>query len=212
MQTQRVKFNYPFREAGEECRREAISRKDYDPVSLFRWGNMLGMAVLKMLEYAERELGQAGQKTMINALIEVGKDIGRQMLEEIDELPDVKPIEFVSAFASWINREIYASLEEPRIEDEEHCSFDILFCPHQRSYKAFDCRVQRYLVQGMIDALREKFPEMDFQVKAIKTIPASADVCRFEIRRKKPGEKDEWELYSDVLARKALERANQKKE
>lgn len=206
MQTQKVRFNYPFKSASERCRREALSRSDYDPVSLFRWGNMLGLSVLRMLERAEAEFGEAGQRAMILALEDVGREIGRQIVEEMEMPKDTEPIEFISSFASWINREVYASPEKPEILDKDHCAFDILWCPHQESYKAFDCRVQRYLVQGMIDVLRERFPGIDFQLRVVKTIPAGGDVCRFEIRRKKPGEEDEWESYSKWLAKKALER------
>ena len=207
MQTLKMKFNYPFAAAGEKCKREALSRDDYDPVSLFRWGNMLGMSVLRMLQAAEREFGEAGQKAMIAALAEVGREVGRQMLAEVVIPSDAEPIEVISAFASWINREIYASPEAPRIEDADRCSFDILWCPHQDSYRAFDCRVQRYLVQGMIEAMREKFPGHDFQVKFQKTIPAGAPVCAFEIWRRRPGQKDDWEKYSEALAKKALEKS-----
>ncbi len=210
MQTLRMKFSHPYKEASKKCAREALSREDYDPARLFRWGNMMAMSVLKMLEACEREFGQAGQKAMIDAMVGVGRDIGRQMLEGVDMPDKVEPIEFISSFASWINREIYASPEAPRIEDEDNCSFDILWCPHQDSYKAFDCRVQRYLVQGMIEACREKFPGRDFQVKVIQTIPAGAEVCTFRIWRKQPGDKDDWETYSDSLAKKALERAGNK--
>lgn len=207
MKTLKTKFNYPFKEAGERCRSQALAQKDYDPVALFRWGNMMGLAVLRCLQYAERELGEQGHKVIIKALIEVGKEVGRQMLAGIEKPADVSPIEFISAFASWINREIYASPEEPRIQDENHCGFDILWCPHQDSYQAFDCRVQRYLVQGMIESAREKFPEIDFQLKVVQTIPAGARVCTFEIWRKKPGEPDIWEGYSELLAQKALQKA-----
>lgn len=211
METLKMKFRYPFAAAGERLQREALSRPDYDPVSLFRWGTMLGLAVLKMLEAAERELGEAGQKAMIEALREVGREVGRQMLEGVALAEGTEPIEFISAFASWINREIYASPEAPRIEDADHCSFDILWCPHQDCYKAFDCRVQRYLVQGMIEAAREKFPGHAFNVKVVQTIPAGAKVCTFQIWRKGSGEQDDWLLYSGVLERKALERAQGKK-
>ncbi|HUT52502.1 MAG TPA: hypothetical protein VM658_03850 [bacterium] len=207
MQTLKMKFNYPFQAAGERCGREALGRDDYDPASLFRWGNMLGMSVLGMLKAAEREFGEAGQAAMIEALVEVGRDVGRQMLEGVAVPADVTPIEFISAFASWINREIYASPEDPRIEDAEHCSFDILWCPHQDSYKAFDCRVQRYLVQGMIEAARERFAGLDFQVKAVKTIPSGSPVCTFELWQKQPGDKDDWEHYSVSLAKKALQKS-----
>jgi len=211
MQTLKMRFNYPFREAGERCQKQALSRPGYDPVSLFRWGNMMALSVLKMLKAAERELGEAGQKVMVNALIDVGREIGRQMLEGIKNPPGTEPIEFISAYASWINRELYASPEAPRIEDADHCSFDILWCPHQDSYRAFDCRVQRYLVQGMVDAMRAKFPDTDFQLKFTQTIPAGARVCSFELWRKKRGEKDDWETYSAILGKKALEKSGGEK-
>jgi hypothetical protein len=207
MQTLKMRFNYPFREAGERCAREALSRDDYDPASLFRWGNMLAMSVLRMLHAAEREFGEAGQDAMVEALVDVGREVGRQMLDGVAVPADAELIEVISAYASWINREIYASAEDPRIEDGDRCSFDIIWCPHQDSYKPFDCRVQRYLVQGMIEAMREWSSEADFQVKVIKTIPAGAKVCTFEIWRKKPGDRDDWENYSASLANKALEKA-----
>lgn len=210
METLKVKFNYPFAEESEKCKREALSRDDYDPASLFRWGNMLALSVVRMLERAEREFGEEGQRAMIESLVEVGREVGRQMVEGVDWPEDVAPIELVSSFASMINREIYASPENPRIEDEDHCSFDILWCPHQDTYRPFDCRVQRYLVQGMIEAMRERFSHADFQVWFTQTIPAGAPVCTFEIRRKKPGEPDEWEDYSGELEKKALERAGKK--
>jgi len=204
----KVKFAKPFAKAGERCAREALARGDYDPVSLFRWGNMLGMAVLGMLKSAEREFGESGQRAMIEALTEVGREVGRQMLAGVEIPEDAEPIEVISAYASMINREVYASPEAPRIEDREHCSFDILWCPHQDSYRPFDCRVQRYLVQGMIEAMREKFPEADFDVKVKSTIPAGAPVCTFEMWRKLPGDPDDWTTYSDALAKKAVNKAN----
>jgi hypothetical protein len=210
MQTLKMKFNYPFQAAGEKCKAEALSRGDYDPTSLFRWGNMMAMSVISMLKAAEAEFGEAGQKAMIKALLKVGREIGIQMLLDREIPPGMAPIEFISAYASWINREIYASPEEPRIIDEDRCGFDILWCPHQDSYRAFDCRVQRYLVQGMIEAVREKFPQADFQVRFTRTIPAGAKVCTFEISRKKQGDKDEWETYSGLLEKKALEKSKTK--
>jgi hypothetical protein len=210
VETLKMRFNYPFGDAGNRCKKEALSRDGYDPTSLFRWGNMLAMSVLAMLTRAERDFGEDGQRAMIDALCGVGRDIGRQILDGISVPEGVEPIEFISAYASWVNREIYASPEDPRIEDENHCSFDILWCPHQDSYRAFDCRVQRYLVQGMIDAVREKFPEYDFQVEFKNTIPAGADVCTFVIWRKRPGEEDSWGRYSESLAKKALKAAEEK--
>ena len=212
MQTLKMKFKYPFAEASERCREEVLARPDYDASALFRWGNMLGMSVLRMLEAAEREFGESGQRAMVEALESVGREIGRQMLEGILVPPDVAPIEFISAYASMINREVYASPESPRIEDEDRCTFDIIWCPHQDSYRPFDCRVQRYLVQGMMNAARDKFPGFAFQVRVKCTIPAGAPICKFEIWRKKPGEKDEWEKYSQALADKALKKRDEDRE
>ncbi len=210
METLKVKFNFPFAEASEKLKREALSRDDYDHASLFRWGNMMAVSVVRMLERAEREFGEEGQRAMIEELVEVGRYVGRQMVEGVEWPEDVSAIEMISSFASTLNRDVYASPEAPRIDDEDRCSFDILWCPHQDTYRAFDCRVQRYMVQGMIEAMREKFPQTDFNVRFTQTIPAGAPVCTFEIRRKKEGDADDWEIYSGELEKKALERAGKK--
>jgi len=42
-----------------------------------------------------------------------------------------------------INRLVGVCLEAPKIDSEEQCSVDILWCPYQDHYRAFDCRVQR---------------------------------------------------------------------
>jgi hypothetical protein len=210
METLKVKFSYPWPEACERLKQDALSRSDYDPASLFRWGNMMAMSVIRMLQAVEREIGAEGQRAMLEALVEVGREVGRQSLEGV-ELPEgVEPIEFISSYASWINREIYASPEDPRIDSADQCSFDILWCPHQDSYRAFDCRVQRYLVQGMMEAMREKFAGADFDVKVVRTIPAGSKVCTFEVWRKREGGDGAWEQYSDSLADKALELAGRK--
>lgn len=72
-------------------------------------------------------------------------------------------------------------------------------------YKAFDCRVQRYLVQGIIDAFRDSgVMSTDFQIEFKSTIPAGAETCLFVVKEKQEGEEDKWENYSRVLAQKAL--------
>lgn len=207
METLKMKFNLPYAAACARLEREVLPLPDYPAARLFRWGNMMAMAVIEMLKSAERELGEAGQRAVSEALVRVGREVGRMALEGVEVPAGVEPIEFISAFCSWINREIYASPEDPRIDGPDRCSFDILWCPHQDSYRPFDCRVQRYLVQGMIEACRELFPGTDFQVRFTQTIPAGAPTCVFEVWRKKPGDADEWEKYSRMLSEKALEKA-----
>ncbi|MFX0072442.1 MAG: hypothetical protein ACFFAO_15260, partial [Candidatus Hermodarchaeota archaeon] len=77
----------------------------------------------------------------------------------------------------------------------------------QDVYNAFDCRVQRYLVQGIIDAFRDSGKlEDDFQVYFTQTIPAGAKCCSFVIEKKKPGDIDRWETYSRLLEGRAIKR------
>jgi len=116
----------------------------------------------------------------------------------------------MSFLATVINTQAWTSIEDPIIENKDKCSFDILWCPLQDVYSAFDCRVQRYLVQGIINYFREHFMESEFQVEFKSTIPAGADHCRFVIERKKPGEQDKWEKYSKLLERKALKRLKER--
>ena len=112
----------------------------------------------------------------------------------------------MSFYATVINRIVYASLEDPTIDSAEQVSFDILWCPHQDHYQAFDCRVQRYFVQGMIEAAKEFGEEHGFDVRFDSTIPAGAPTCHFTIWRAKPGEPPHaWQQYTAQIDAKALE-------
>lgn len=83
--------------------------------------------------------------------------------------------------------------------------------PHQDMYKPFDCRVQRYLVGGMLNYLHEKIgPNFDLEFKWI--IPAGAETCRFRIWKRKEREEDHWEEYSEKLAQRALGRLESRKD
>ena len=113
--------------------------------------------------------------------------------------------EFLSFYATVINRIAYASLEAPRIDSDRQVSFDILWCPHQDHYQAFDCRVQRYFVEGMIEAGREFGREHGFDVRVDSTIPAGAPTCHFTIWQGGP-EADEtsWQRRTVELDNQAL--------
>ena len=113
----------------------------------------------------------------------------------------------MSFLATIINTQAWTSVEDPRIDTEDKCSFDIIWCLLQDVYKAFDCRVQRYLVQGIMDAFRDSgVLSNDFQVEFKTTIPAGAQTCLFEITKKKQDQSDKWEDYSKILEKKALEK------
>jgi len=199
------KFNQPFEGGVKRLREEVLEGTDFDPAVLWQWGTMQAMAVINILKACEREFGERGQAVVREAIRQVGLDVGRQLLAGIEKPEGVSEAEFVSFFATVVNRIPYASLEEPRIDSDREVSFDIIWCPHQDCYGAFDCRVQRYFVQGMLDAAAEKDWFQQWQVRFTQTIPAGAETCRFVLWKATDQEKTEWERYTEVLERKALE-------
>src|SRR5262245_55025836 len=149
------KWKQPYARGLERLQREVLPRPDFDPATLWQWGTMQATALIEVLKAAEAELGAAGQRLVCEALRRTGYDLARQMLDGAEIPPDATEEELVSFFATLVNRIAYASLEDPKIDGEGVVSFDILWCPHQDHYAAFDCRVQRYVVQGMLEAAEQ---------------------------------------------------------
>lgn len=202
-----TKLGEPFKEALNRFRTEVLPRKDFDPTSLLQFGLFMSMAVINVLKESEKRLGKEGQKVIIDALIKTGYSMGTQILEDIELPPDISDIELMSFLATIVNTQAWTSIEDPRIDSEGQCSFDIIWCPLQDVYKSFDCRVQRYLVQGITNAFRDSgVLSNEYQVEFKTTIPAGAKTCLFEIAKKNPDEKDKWEEYSKTLEKKALEK------
>ena len=202
-----TKLGEPFKETLNRFRDEVLPRDDFDPTSLLQFGLFMSMAVINILKEAEKRLGKKGQEVVIDALIKTGYSMGNQILEDIQLPADISDIELMSFLATIINTQAWTSVEDPRIDTEDKCSFDIIWCPLQDVYKAFDCRVQRYLVQGIMDAFRDSgVLSNDFQVEFKTTIPAGAQTCLFEITKKKQDQSDKWEDYSKILEKKALEK------
>lgn len=205
------RFNQPYARGLQRLRDNVLKKTDFDPAVLWQWGTMQAMAVLGMLKAIERRFGKAGQEVAAEALRDVGRDVGRQILDGAHVPADLPAIKFISFYATVINRIVYASLESPRIGADGEADFDILWCPHQDTYGAFDCRVQRYFVQGMIDAAEEKFPGLGFQVRFDSTIPAGAPTCHFSLWRGDAEAAREWTDYTRKLDEKALEIAQEHK-
>ena len=203
----KTKLGEPFKKALERFRADVIPRSDFDPTSLLQFGLFMSMAVINILQEVEKKLGNNGQKVVVDALIKTGYSMGNQILEDIQIPSEISDIELMSFLATIVNTQAWTSIEDPRIDNEELCSFDIIWCPLQDVYKAFDCRVQRYLVQGIINAFRDSgVLQHEYQVEFKKTIPAGAETCLFQITKKNPDEKDKWEEYSKSLEKKALEK------
>jgi hypothetical protein len=203
-----ITLNQPFAAAVDKLRRDALSRDDYDPVRLFAWGQMMAVSLLEMLKAVEARFGREGQQTCTDALVEVGRRLALEGLENIEVPDDISPIEAISRFATWVNEQLYASIEKPSIDGPDACSFDILWCPHQDVYGPFDCRVQRYLVEGLIRGAREKLGDSfgGFDVSCESTIPAGAPTCHFRMWRSAEESSNAWAAYSRELEEKALKR------
>ena len=203
----RTKLGEPFKKALNKFKNDVLPRKDFDPTSLLQFGLFMSMAVINILKEVEKKLGKEGQEVIIEALTKTGYNIGNQILEDIQLPAEITDIELMSFLATIINTQAWTSVEDPRIDNEDQCSFDIIWCPLQEVYNAFDCRVQRYLVQGIINSFRDSgVLDNDYQVEFTSTIPAGADTCLFKITKKKQNESDKWEGYSKILERRALEK------
>lgn len=201
---EQFRFNQPYAKGLKRLKEEVLGKTDFDPATLWQWGTMQAMALIEVLKGCEAAFGAQGQEVVFGALRRIGLDVGRQILAGT-ELPEgITEAEFASFYATVINRIAYASLEAPRIDGEGRASFDILWCPHQDHYGAFDCRVQRYFVQGMLEAAREHAAQFGFDVRFDSTIPAGAPTCHFTLWKPGPEEKGEWEAYTKKLEDKAL--------
>ncbi|MEW5736862.1 MAG: hypothetical protein AB1921_18605 [Thermodesulfobacteriota bacterium] len=208
-------FNQPYEKGLKRLREEVLDKTNFDPAVLWQWGTMQAMAVITVLKNAEARFGAEGQKLVLDSLYEVGYDVGRQLTDGTELPPDMTEAEWISFFATAVNRIAYASLETPSIVNDDLVDFHIDWCPHQDHYGAFDCRVQRYFVQGMLDAARDfaasqgRTTAWDVAVKT--TIPAGAETCLFEIWRGDSEASRKWGEYTRLLEQKALERAAKNK-
>lgn len=203
-------FNRHFAASTKKMREMVLRNKDYDPARLFKWGQMMSLAVIRMMKAVEKNLGSAGQKVMNQALVELGREIGQEILKDFVRPSQIKDIEMVSKFITYINEEIWASPEIPFIINDQECLCDVLWCPHQDHYQPFDCRVQRYIVQGLLEAFQEK-TGIAVDAKFTQIIPKGAKTCQFHIRLISPQEEREWNKYSTQLATRALKKVKGEK-
>src|SRR5438552_1148230 len=199
----RLPLTWPFAEAVEGYRQKALANPDYDPAATFVWGQMMAVGLIEALKSVEERFGAEGHDVFCDALSRTGDRIVAEMTEGVEAPQDATPAEITSLVASWINEVCYASVEKPRV-DGDRADFDIHYCPHEDVYGAFDCRVQRYFVEGMIAAARRAFGSSMFDVRFTSTIPSGSSVCPFDMFPKDDGSKDEWNEYSDRLRDRAL--------
>jgi len=204
---ERLALRWPFAEAVEGYRRKALANPDYDPAATFVWGQMMAVGLIEALKAVEERFGEEGHDVVRAALARTGDRILAEMTEGVEPAADATPAEMTSLIASWINEVCYASIENPGV-GEEGAEFDIHYCPHEDVYGAFDCRVQRYLVEGMIAAGRRAFGSSMFDVRFTSTIPSGSSVCHFDMFQRSNEAPDAWNEYSDRLRDRALKILN----
>ena len=208
----KANFKEPYKKATERFRKEVLTRTDFDPATLFQFSIFMAKSLLQMLEDVEENFGPEGQKVCNKALIKIGRDMADQMFGGLEIPTGIPIIELVSFIATKINTVSWTSVEDPRIINDQKCEFDILWCPLEDEYAPFDCRIQRYLVQGILDRVREMYPAADFDIEFKSTIPQGAKTCKFAIARRQKGAPDKWKLYSELLEKRALKRWKAKQE
>ncbi len=202
-------FNQPYSKGVSQLREKVLNKTNYDPAVLFQWGTMQAMAIIEILKTVEKNLGEDGQKIIFQCLKNVGYDVGKQITKGTKIPEDMTNVEWFSFFATIINRIAYASLETPTIDADDRASFHIDWCPHQDHYKAFDCRVQRYFVQGMIDAAKEYMESQGrtdiWDVLFQTTIPSGSETCLFSLEKGNPDKARKWTEYTKSIEKKAIE-------
>lgn len=206
-----VRLGTPYPDAVENLRKAISGRSDFDPATLFVWGTMQSSALLNVLKAVEETFGEAGQRLVRNAINQAGFEAMKGFLESSSFPDGLSEIELASYMVTGINTVLYASLERPWIESESRCAFDILWCPHQDRYTAFDCRVQRFFVEGMFHAIADSGMEK-ITAWVEKLIPRGADCCHFVVERIGDGDgKNPWHTYSEKLMGRALQKLTKPK-
>lgn len=200
-----MKENNPLSQPEKGFTRRALNEGGYDPRSVLRWGQMMAISLLEVVKAVERRFGEEGQKVCIETLVNVGRKVGKDILETAVIPEGLSEIEKLSFLASWVNRNVYASPDVQKIISDKECEFDILWCPHQDIYTARDCRIQRYIIEGILDSFNAK----DYNIEVTKLIPRGDDTCHFRIWKKEKGEADIWRVRSKVLAKREIQEKKQ---
>jgi len=58
----KFKFNQPYARGLERLKEEVLGKTDFDPATLWQWGTMQGMAIIKILKDCEKEFGKKASR------------------------------------------------------------------------------------------------------------------------------------------------------
>ena len=205
----KLSLRWPYEKSAELVRDKALSRPEFDPAVLAVWGQVQANMLLELTKAIEGRFGAAGQEMYRQAFSKVGRDVATQMLDGVELPQDLSAIELVSLFFTWMNEVPRASIEESSIDSPDECSFHIHYCPYEAYFGKFDCRINRYLFEGMLEVAHERLglDGCRYDMLFDYSVQQGRASCHFRISRQLPGAPDSWREYSDLLQRNALERA-----
>ena len=129
------RFNPPYEQGLSRLQEEVLGKTNFDPSTLWQWGTMQAMAVIEILKTVEKKFGREGQQAVLESLYRVGYDVGRQATEGTSIPEDMTTAEWMSFYATVMNRLAYASLESPQVVNDKLINFHIDWCPHQDHYR-----------------------------------------------------------------------------
>ncbi|NOY69215.1 MAG: hypothetical protein GXP53_06940 [Deltaproteobacteria bacterium] len=205
---EKFQFNQPYAKGLKRLKEDVLEKTNFDPATLWQWGTMQAMAVIEILKSVEKKFGKEGQALILQCLRKIGYDIGKQVTDGTLIPEDMPDEEWVSFYATIMNRIAYASLESPEIIEKNKADFHIDWCPHQDTYEAMDCRVQRYFVQGMIDAAtdycKSQGREFVWDIWFRSTIPSGSQTCHFEMQQGDTEDTRQWAEYTQLMEERAL--------
>ncbi|MFH1336504.1 MAG: hypothetical protein ABII96_08300, partial [Candidatus Zixiibacteriota bacterium] len=201
---EKLRLNIPYAKSKERLRRVARTTEESPIANILISAQLMANTVLEIFERVESRYDAAGQKICAQAIVKVGYDLGKQVLEG-GKLPDnVTPIEKMMLYVSWLNYYPYASPEIVQIIDDYNYFLEVLWCPVQDIFKPIDCRIMRYLMEGHLKAASEHGLE-GYDMFCERTMPDGAENCKFKMWKVREGEENRWHEYTNFINEKALQ-------
>ena len=113
------KFNQPYAKGLERLNDEVLAKTDFDPATLWQWGTMQAMALVGVLEGGRGEVRRTeGRRWSATRCARSGSTSAGRSSTASSCRRSITEAEFTSFYATVINRIVYASLEEPKIDGD----------------------------------------------------------------------------------------------
>ena len=94
-----MKEDNPLSQPEKGFTRRALNKGGYDPRSVLRWGQMMATSLLEVVKAVERRFGEEGQSVCFETLVNVGRQIGKDILKVATIPEGLSEIEKISFLA-----------------------------------------------------------------------------------------------------------------